>query len=335
MAADYWCSTQRRHWLLTRDKLADIRETQSEQHRSVIQQYPLPDSRLLNMYFRDMLLRVAKRMNARQQTVATAMVYIHRYLLYNPIHTVNAYLLLSTAFYLATKTEESPQHIRLVIAEARSNWPEFIPVDVSRIGEMEFSIISELQSQLIIWHPYRTLLDLKENKKLGLTNEESSLAWSIINDSYVTDLPLTCPPHLIAMMAVFLAVVFQPSRATLGMQSLPQTPQFPGSLHGRPSVADSLSKSLNNMVSMQGAGPQAPVPAHTDASTQSRATAAAFASEKIQRVMKFLAESEVDLEAMAEATQELISSYEVAEQYSEKTVREVLARYLKGRGLDK
>lgn len=35
----------------------------------------------------------------------------------------NPYLLLATAFYLASKVEECPQHIRLVAQEANHLWP--------------------------------------------------------------------------------------------------------------------------------------------------------------------------------------------------------------------
>src|SRR5438046_562783 len=134
MAANYWSSTQRRFWLFTRDSLAEIREEREAQDRGSLSQYPLPDQRLINIYIKECINKLSKRLTTRQQAFATAMVYIHRYLLFVPIRTVNIYLLISTAFYLASKTEESPHHIRLVIAEARSLWPEFIPGDVARIG---------------------------------------------------------------------------------------------------------------------------------------------------------------------------------------------------------
>lgn len=35
----------------------------------------------------------------------------------------NPYLVLTTAFYLACKTEECPQHIKFVVSEARGLWP--------------------------------------------------------------------------------------------------------------------------------------------------------------------------------------------------------------------
>lgn len=51
MAANYWVSTQRRHWLFTREKLADIRDRLRESDKVAYSQFPLPDQRLLNIYF--------------------------------------------------------------------------------------------------------------------------------------------------------------------------------------------------------------------------------------------------------------------------------------------
>lgn len=62
-------------------------------------------------------------MSTRQQAIATAQVYLKRYYLKNEIRQTNPHLVLTTAFYLACKMEESPQHIRFVVAEARGLWP--------------------------------------------------------------------------------------------------------------------------------------------------------------------------------------------------------------------
>lgn len=50
MAANYWTSTQRQHWLFDREKLAERRKFLEEVDKSFIQQYPLPDFRLFNIY---------------------------------------------------------------------------------------------------------------------------------------------------------------------------------------------------------------------------------------------------------------------------------------------
>lgn len=51
MAANYWTSTQRRHWLFTRERLAEIRENLKEKDKLAHQQFPLPDLRHLNIFF--------------------------------------------------------------------------------------------------------------------------------------------------------------------------------------------------------------------------------------------------------------------------------------------
>lgn len=69
------------------------------------------------------LIRLGKRMSTRQQALATAQVYLKRFYIKNEIRQTNPYLVLSTAFYLACKMEECPQHIRFVVNEARGIWP--------------------------------------------------------------------------------------------------------------------------------------------------------------------------------------------------------------------
>ncbi|KAL5337732.1 cyclin-like protein [Aspergillus crustosus] len=302
MAANYWASTQRRHWLFTRERLAEIRESFKEKDKVGHTQFPLPDQRLLNIYFNMQLMKLGKRMSTRQQALATAQVYIKRYYTKNEIRNTNPYLVLTTAFYLACKMEECPQHIRFVAGEARGLWPEFIAPDVSKIGECEFSLISEMQSQLIVHHPYRTLSDLQS--ELSLSSDEVALAWSVINDHYLTDLPLLYPPHVIAIMAIIVAVVFKPgSQAT-----------FQGS--AAPIAGAMRDGGMNILAALGDRGGAGPPP-------------------RIQKLINWLAESEVDIKGVIECTQELVSLYELWEQYGEKHCKELLGRMIKSKNLDK
>jgi cyclin C len=149
--------------------------------------------------------------------------------------------------------------------------------DISKIGECEFTLISEMNSQLIIHHPYRSLAELQT--QFQLTQEENALAWSIINDHYLTDLPLLHAPHVIAVNAAGM---------TNALQAL-------GNARG---------------------GPQG-------------------AQNRVQKLVDWLAESTVDMEAVVECTQELISLYEVWESYTDKTCKDQIAKFVKARGLDK
>jgi len=341
MAANYWTSTQKQNWLFGSHEIGELRKEVERQHTKVVEQFPLPDRRLLFIFIKERILQLAKHLQFRQQCVATALVYLHRYFLFNAVQNVNLYLLTATAFYLASKTEESPHHIRLVASEARQLWPEYVPSDPSRIGEMEFCLISEMHSQLIVWHPYRSLTALKESQSLALTNEELSLAWSIINDTFMTDLPLTCPPYLIAVTAMFLAVIFVPSKSFLDLKTqVPDTHNLTdatrfASFGGRPGISSTLGQAISNTA----LGPNPTSLGHNtqtlDRSTvKAKTLAAAASSEKMQNVIRFLVESDIDVERMIDATQEIISLYEIWEQFNDKSVKEAVTRCIRGQHLD-
>lgn len=65
---------------------------------------------------------MGKRIASKQQPIATAQLYIKRFYSKVEIRRTNPYLVMATALYLACKMEECPQHIRLVVQEARSLW---------------------------------------------------------------------------------------------------------------------------------------------------------------------------------------------------------------------
>jgi cyclin C len=161
-----------------------------------------------------------------------------------------------------------------------------------------------MSSQLIVHHPYRTLSELQS--ELSLTSEEVALGWSAINDHYLTDLPLLHPPHVIAIMAIIVAVVFKPSHPA----------NFSGSTQSALASAMRDGGGMHMMAALSDKAGSGPPP-------------------KIQKLVGWLAESEVDIKAVIECTQELVSLYEVWEQYSEKTCKELIGRMVKSKNLDK
>lgn len=141
MAANYWESTQRRHWQFTKPGLAELRQKLEDEEPSLVQNFPLPQIRHLSIYFNQRRFpqpnalhtstnlvspeigRLGKRLQIRQQAMATAQLYIRRFYSKVEIRRTNPYLVMATALYLACKMEECPQHIRLVVSEARGLWP--------------------------------------------------------------------------------------------------------------------------------------------------------------------------------------------------------------------
>ncbi|KAI2626856.1 cyclin-C [Xylaria nigripes] len=312
MAANYWDSTQRRHWQFSKDELAQMREKLEESEQGLVQMFPLPQRRHLSIYFNQQLNRLGIRLGVRQQALATAQIYLKRFYCQVEIRRTNPYLVIATSLYLACKMEECPQHIRLVVTEARSLWPGFVALDISRLGECEFFMISEMHSQLIVHQPYRTLVTIQSD--FLLSQDETNLTLSVINDHYMTDLPLLYPPHLIALTAILLALVLRPNNV-LGASAANTAAAI---------LLQTQSRTSGNMSSSQ----HAPGTTGKDKQQEARIS-------KVQRYAQFLTESNVDIESMVDCTQELISFYECFEQYNDKITREQINRFVKARGLDK
>ncbi|KAL1634958.1 RNA polymerase II holoenzyme cyclin-like subunit [Neofusicoccum ribis] len=259
MSASYWSSTQRRFWTYTKPELAQIRRSLEDENKELVQKYPLPDRRLLHVYVCSQLNKLVRRLKLSQQAVATAQVYIRRVYTKIEIRRTNPNLVIVTALYLACKMEESPQHIRMILGEARQAW----------------------------------------QGNFKLTPEEYSQAEYVLNDHYLTDLPLLHPPHLIAIAAMVIAVTLGPTQAGMNMLT-----------------AANMQIAMSNISSPQaGSTGGSPV--------------------KMQLLMNWLADSSVDIEAVADCVQEMISLYEVWEQYNEKVCKDQINRFIKARGLEK
>jgi cyclin-C len=282
------------------------------------------------------LCRLAKGLGSRQQAVATAQVYMKRFYTKVDFRQTNPFLVMVTAFYLACKMEECPQHIRMVTNEARQLWPgmfpriyifynilndyeEFITNDPAKIGECEFFLISEMHSQLIVHHPYRTVLEL--SKVLELTAEDVNQATNLISDHYQTDLPLLYPPHIIAVMAILLAVMFGGGGGGGGQRN----PYMHSSLSSSssPSIAASLREGGMGMA----------LSAFESATATDRQ--GVRPDPRIQKIINWLAESEVDIRAVIECTQEMISLYELMEGLNIQHCKELISRMTKNRNADK
>ncbi|KAK0938166.1 RNA polymerase II holoenzyme cyclin-like subunit [Friedmanniomyces endolithicus] len=296
MAANYWDSTQAKHFTYTKSELASLRLALQPNPNTNTPAAPFPETRHLAIYTLTNLTKFARRQtNIRQQALATAQIYLKRFHLSVDVRKTNPYLLMATALYLACKMDETPLHIRLMLSEASRHWTELGVSETARLGECEFALISTLRSRLILHHPYRALGEL--GGVFGLGVEEQALAHSIVNDSFATDLALLYPPHIIAITAIFLAVVLRPAGG------------LPAGLAAHavaPAVGASAAQSaLAGFGGLKQSGP------------------------KLAKLVDWLAESKVDMEAIVDATQEMVSLYECWESYNEKVVKEAFAKMLK------
>ena len=298
MAANYWDSTQAKHFTYTKSELASLRLAlhPNTTNNTNTTGPPFPETRHVAIYTLTNLTKFARRQtNIRQQALATAQIYLKRFHLSVDVRKTNPYLLMATALYLACKMEETPLHIRLMLSEASRHWTELGVSETARLGECEFALISTLRSRLILHHPYRALGELQGVFGLGV--EEQALAHSIINDSYATDLALLYPPHIIAITAIFLAVVLRPAGGL---------PAGLAAHAASPAVGSAAAQSARaGFGGLKQSGP------------------------KLAKLVDWLAESKVDMKAIVDATQEMVSLYECWEGYNEKVVKDAYAKMLK------
>ena len=218
------------------------------------------------------------------------------------------------------------------------------------MGECEFFLISEMNSQLIVHQPYRTLTALQDT--FNLQQDEVSMAWCIINDHYMTDLPLLYPPHIIALTAILLAMISRqhPNNSSQSAQTndsssaAPRLSSMPLALAAaQQSFAQIRAIGLSNIHTGSGSGgpPTPSLPSQNSGGLSSLSEGATETGKKppdprlvkIQRLAMWLSESNIDIEAMVDCTQELLSFYEVYDLYNDKQTKEQITRFIKARGL--
>ncbi|ATY63555.1 C-type cyclin (Fic1) [Cordyceps militaris] len=318
MSANYWDSTQRRYWLFTKDQLNTMRTKLEQDNIDLVRMFPLSQPRHLAIFFNQQLIRLGKRLTIRQQAMATAQVYLKRFYSHVEIRRTNPYLVITTAIYLACKMEESPQHIRLIVTEARQLWQDFIGLDTSRIGECEFFLISEMSSQLIVHQPYRSLTSLR-TRQVG-------------HQRSLHDRPAgAVPPHIIALVAVLLALVLRPNSVTPGQQGAGAA-----AAAGLAAAQAALSHAQGGLFTPAGSMAGLPLPLSSAVSgLEAREKQQEARITRVQHFAAWLAESTVDISSMVDATQEIISFYECYEKYNEKLTREQINRFVKAGSLDR
>lgn len=344
MSADYWTSSQRSQWQFSRESLKNARTElkilqRSMEENSLISRAPIEYSIYMRIYIHSLMNKLGRRLSIRQVALSTAEVYLMRFLTRVSLKETNVYLLVTTSIYLACKLEECPQHIRTINAEARNLWPEYIPHDATKVAEFEFYLIEELNTYLIVHHPYKSLLTMDEvlhtfNQRSSsnftsstnnmnspssltmniinngshtadpphptsgkvahaLTPEELQTCWSIINDSYVTDLALLYPPHIVASAAIYMTIVLKHTHIQqLRQNALNSHTQSLGSTANHAATMNSLNNAMK--------------------------------SETHQNYINFLGKSNIDIEEVVEAVQELITLYEAWESYDESKCKKTL-----------
>lgn len=169
------------------------------------------------MYVSDQILQVISKLgqeiSLRQRAIATANVFFRRFYLKNSYCETDPCIVLTACCYLASKAEEFPIHIKSVIAAARSMFGRYLtsrslkpirsyltffnfchigeygiknfPSDSTKLAEMEFYLVDDLECDLIVFHPYRTLMTVVKDSsgsQVSLTDKEAGELGTGIED---------------------------------------------------------------------------------------------------------------------------------------------------------
>ncbi|KAI4306344.1 hypothetical protein L6164_029631 [Bauhinia variegata] len=160
------------------------------------------------------------RLKVPQITIATAIVFCHRFFL-RQSHAKNDRRTIATVcMFLAGKVEETPRPLREVIVVSYELIHKKDPAAAQRIKQKEVYeqqkelillgervVLATLAFDLNIQHPYKPLVDAM--KRFNVANKAlAQVAWNFVNDGLRTSLCLQFKPHHVAAGAIFLAAKF-------------------------------------------------------------------------------------------------------------------------------
>ncbi|KAJ6579550.1 cyclin-like protein [Mycena vulgaris] len=322
MATDFWASSHYKRWIVDR---ATLRQARADDLLYIDEPEHLD---FLAIYFAELIGKLGKKMMLAQRAIATATVFFRRFYLKNSYCETDPFIVIAACCYVAAKAEECPVHIKNVVQDARhvfSQEPYNVknfPSDNSKLAEMEFYLVDDLECDLTVFHPYRTLLALCKSGDVsedsGSAHEEEAgevgigiaaddgprywgtgegqlelppnglqTAWFIVNDTYRSELCLLYPPHLIAIAALYLTCVFHP--ATLETVTA----------HAAPPASTGA-----------GAPPADPPPRRSSRQAAER-------KKPAQDPLAFLAALNVSLPLVATLAQEVLGMYALWDRYKE------------------
>ncbi|KAG8011225.1 Cyclin-C [Nibea albiflora] len=163
MAGNFWQSSHYLQWVLDKQDL--MKERQKDLKFLSEEEYWK-----LQIFFANVIQALGEHLKLRQQVIATATVYFKRFYARYSLKSIDPVLMAPTCVFLASKVE---------------------------ILECEFYLLELMDCCLIVYHPYRPLLQYVQD--MGQEDMLLPLAWRIVNDTYRTDLCLLYPPFMIAL----------------------------------------------------------------------------------------------------------------------------------------
>ncbi|CAM6098657.1 unnamed protein product [Calypogeia fissa] len=201
MAANFWTSSHCKK-LLDADEVGHV--LPADQERG----FTAEDLKLIKIHLSSYIRHLAQNVKVRQRVVATAIAYFRRIYTRKSFTEYDPRLVAPTCLYLASKAEESTVQAKLLVFYMKKipSEDKGFKYEIKDVLEMEMRLLEALDYYLVIYHPYRPLILLLADAGL---NDIIQTVWSIVNDSYRTDLILMYPPFMIALACIYIGSVIK------------------------------------------------------------------------------------------------------------------------------
>lgn len=137
------------------------------------------------------ILNVGSQMKLRYTTLATGVVYFHRFYMFHSFRVFPRYVTAACCLFLAGKAEETPKKCKDIIKIAKTlltenQYATFGEDPKEEVLTMERIILQTIRFDLQVEHPYKFLINyakrFKGNKEK--INQILQMAWTFTNDRY-------------------------------------------------------------------------------------------------------------------------------------------------------
>ncbi|CAG7720274.1 unnamed protein product [Allacma fusca] len=165
------------------------------------------------------IIELGSYMNLSLTTMATGVVYYHRFYMYHTFQNFPRYPTACACLFLAGKVEETPKKCKDVIKSAqvvldrleKDKFSEQFGDDMrnqfEEVMTLERILLQTIKFDLQVEHPYTFLLKYAKCLKGDKSRLQKmvQMAWTFVNDSLCTTLCLQWEPEIIAIALMYLA----------------------------------------------------------------------------------------------------------------------------------
>ncbi|XP_019555082.2 cyclin-K [Aedes albopictus] len=158
------------------------------------------------------IMQTGTSMGLGHNTVATGVVYFHRFYMFHSFKTFPRYVTSCCCLFLAGKVEETPKKCKDIIKTARSmltdeKFASFGDDPKEEVMTLERILLQTIKFDLQVEHPYSFLVKYAKCLKGDSAKLQKmvQMAWNFVNDSLSTTVSLQWEPEIIAVALIYLA----------------------------------------------------------------------------------------------------------------------------------